>query len=138
MKKTIFILGLIFLTGLFYFCYNAYNRADKNIKDIPVDLKVSSSFLITEFVLDTKKAESLYSNKLLQISGKVKEITFLNNRNTLILQGQTEFESILCEIQITEEEKLKKLKKDQEVILKGICKGFLKDVIVLNCLLVDE
>ena len=69
--------------------------------------------------------------------GKVKEVSFLNNTNTIILLGD-ENSGIICDFSQNQTKEIKALTKNQTVIIKGIYKGFLKDVILLNCLLIND
>jgi len=75
----------------------------------------------------------LYAGKIIEVTGFIKEISFINNRNTIILNSSTETFGVICDLNKNQEDKIKQLKEDQKIRVKGICKGFLKDVILLNC-----
>ena len=80
-----------------------------------------------------EKSDSLYAGKIIEITGSIKEITFLNDRNTIILNSNSETFGVICDINPNQKEKINQLQKNQKIQIKGICKGFLKDVILLNC-----
>ena len=67
----------------------------------------------------------------------MKEITHLNNRITVILNSKNENFGVICDINTNQNEKIEQLKKHQKIRVKGICKGFLKDVIILNLPRID-
>ncbi|KGL64152.1 conserved hypothetical protein, tRNA-anti-like family [Polaribacter sp. Hel1_85] len=97
------------------------------------EASINSNDLIDSYILSEEKTDKLYSGKIIEVTGFVKEVTFLNNRNTVILYSQNKTSGIICDIHPSQIEKVKNLKEHQKIIVKGICKGFLKDVVLLNC-----
>ncbi|RKM87649.1 hypothetical protein D7036_24990, partial [Aquimarina sp. BL5] len=57
--------------------------------------------------------------------------------NTVILYGDNKYSGVLCDMQSDQTVGIRKLKKGQKIMLKGVCKGFLKDAILLNCMLIN-
>ena len=94
--------------------------------------------LITMFQDNEQLANDTYAEKILEVEGVVEEISFLNDRHTILLRGD-KFEQnfILCDMAIESKEKKRMIKGDT-IKLKGICKGYLLDVIMLNCVPIDE
>lgn len=131
-KSFIYIISvLLLMIGLFIFSFlvadkkhNAYSKAEINIE---------SNKLVNDFATNEKKAAVLYTNKLIEVSGTIKKITQLNTKNTVILNSINGNSGIICEL--NDSEKLIGLKVGQKILIKGICKGFLEDVILLNCYL---
>ncbi|WP_299601558.1 hypothetical protein [uncultured Aquimarina sp.] len=102
------------------------------------ELHLSSTSLVASFSTDEQSANDSYKNKILEVTGSIKEISYLNNRSTLILEGNTKTSSIICDIQPNHKMKLKKLREGDTITIKGVCKGYLKDVILLNCVLTNQ
>lgn len=135
-NKKSFFFAIIFLLLLLIgtLTFQLLIASENNYNASKVEICIQSNTLIEAFIDDEKKANDLYINKLLQVTGVVKEINFLNDKNTLILQSTNYSDSgIICDIHKSQIKKLTNIKKHQKVILKGICKGFLKDVILLDC-----
>ena len=124
---SVLLLGLFIL--LFYRTSNTYTAASK------AEINIKASALLNTYLSDEKKANNLYTNKLIKVSGVLKDITYLNNRTTVILENAMSSSGIICELNQEESSKLEKLEKGKKVKVMGICKGFLKDVILLNCYL---
>lgn len=99
------------------------------------ELNISSKNLVANFINDEERADTMFSGKIVEITWRVKEVTFLNNRNTVILYGQNTSSGIICDFGTNQLEEIKGLIKNQKITVKGVCKGFLKDVVILNCLL---
>nr|WP_246615870.1 OB-fold putative lipoprotein [Aquimarina litoralis] len=101
-------------------------------------MHTNSELLVDLYSKDEDKANSHYKNKIIEVTGIVKEISFLNNRNTILLKGNTTKSSVICDMQLNQTAILRKLKKDDVVKIKGVCKGYLKDVILLNCTFINQ
>lgn len=98
--------------------------------------RISAPQLVHSFVTNEVEASTIYKNKLIEIEGSVKNVNFLNGRITVFLNGEST-SSVLCDMTKSQLKVAKKLKEDQKVKLKGLCKGFLNDVIMLNCTLIN-
>tara|TARA_R110001592_G_scaffold8129_3_gene45032 strand:- start:1818 stop:2255 length:438 start_codon:yes stop_codon:yes gene_type:complete len=134
-KKITFlsIITLLLLVNGYYYILPMFKSSDKNLQNDLAELTVSSTNLINAYTINEEKSDRLYAGKIIEVSGFIKEISFLNNRNTIILNSNTETFGVICDVNPNQEEKIKLLKKHQKIRVKGICKGFLKDVILLNC-----
>ncbi len=119
----------------FYFGY--YKSSYKNIGNISAEVEISSSELVSSFMVNEKHANSIYRGKIIEVVGVIKEITFVNDRNTILLRGDNTYSSVLCDMKLNQTEEIKKLRKGQKIKIKGVCKGFLKDAILLHCMLIN-
>jgi hypothetical protein len=122
---------LLFITGLFLYQLLMVNK--KNYASSKPEIFIESVKLSNAYSNNEKKADKLYTNKLIEVHGSIKEITYLNNRTTIILNGNDNSSGIICDINKSQNKKLAGLQKNQKIHIKGICKGFLKDVVFLNC-----
>lgn len=138
-KKNIILLILISFLLLFgVYCYSKISKeAAINIKSASISYNLNTTDLIANFKDNKKSTNEKFTGKIVKIEGKVKEISFLNNTNTVILLGD-ENSGIICDFNQNQTKEIKALTKNQTVIIKGIYKGFLKDVILLNCLLMND
>lgn len=95
--------------------------------------------LITMFQDNEKLANDTYTEKIIEVEGVVEEISFLNNRHTILLRGDKFAENfILCDMAFKSKDGKERITKGDTLKLKGICKGYLLDVIMLNCVPIDE
>lgn len=139
MNKKRNIVLLVFSAVLIAFCIyiNSKLTAENyiDIENTSTELNITSNKLVASFTNNEEQADKMFSGKIVEITGRVKEVTFLNNRNTVILYGQNSTSGIICDFDTNQLEEIKSLSKNQKVTIKGVCKGFLKDVVILNCLL---
>ncbi|WP_343912349.1 OB-fold protein [Aquimarina litoralis] len=118
--------------------YVIFDEEHINVIATEPELHLSSRSLVASFSKNEQNANDNYKNKVVEVTGSIKEISYLNNRSTLILEGNTRSSSIICDIQPNHKMKLKKLKEGDTITIKGVCKGYLKDVILLNCVLTNQ
>lgn len=135
-KSYLLITLVIFLVTSSVFFYFIYNEPlAKNLEKVSSDVSLKSNKLVASFVSDEESSNKLYTGKIIEVEGFIKEISFLNDRETLILSSNSDNYGIICDLHTSQIEKMKTLKINQKIKVKGICKGFLKDVILLNCYL---
>ncbi|WP_299672263.1 hypothetical protein [uncultured Polaribacter sp.] len=135
-KKDIFVSSMVTLSILviiFYFVTVVFSEPERNLEKVSSEVSLNSNELVASFLTDEEKSNELYVDKILEVVGFVKEVTFLNKRITVLLYSKNNDAGIICDIDKNQIEKVKTLKKHQEIKIKGICKGFLKDVVLLNC-----
>jgi hypothetical protein len=134
-KNKIFLSTIIILSLIngYYFVVPYFKSSEKNLENETAELSISSKELVNAYIINEGKSDILYAGKIIEVTGFIKEISFINNRNTIILNSNNETFGVICDLNKNQEDKIKQLKKDQKIRLKGICKGFLKDVILLNC-----
>ncbi len=124
---------LVILLSILYFTEPFFKLGNKNIENEVTEHNLNASDLVNYYANNEAKANLLYTGKIIEITGTIKEISYLNDRNTIILNSNSETFGVICDINPNQKEKLHQLKQHQKIKVKGICKGFLKDVIFLNC-----
>lgn len=131
-KNYSLLLKSIFFIFLSFFIYKAlYPHFFRNVKNSNAVFFISAKDLVKQFNNNEQKSNLKYNNKIITIYGTVEKVSFLNNRKTIILTGNSKT-SIICDLDDNELIQLNTLKKNQQLYIKGICKGYLKDVILLN------
>lgn len=140
MKKRIHY-GLFITLSLVCICFLLkYLIFDQEMEETQ-EIQTYSFFHANQLLLESKakklNLESLIE-KAIEIEGEIKEIVYKHNTYSLILKGNDNKSYILCEMQADQNSKVSKLKQGENVKLKGILKGFLMDIILLNCIILDE
>lgn len=138
-KKAGSILAIIAITTLvsIWALYYIDKSPEKITPDTRVEVKISSADLLASFIEDESKANSDFVERVIEVKGVVKEVTFLNNRYTVLLQGQGEYACLICDMDEDEVDQINEVTIGDTITLKGVCKGFLMDAILLNCVLVN-
>ncbi|WP_161991980.1 OB-fold protein [Flagellimonas algicola] len=102
------------------------------------ELYMSANDLVD--LLEKKDGAGLLSaEKVIEITGAIKEINKKNNRLTVILHVQgKEHPSIICDMMEGQENLIKEFEPTDTLVIKGVFKGILKDAIFLNCVVSHE
>ncbi len=109
------------------------DSANKNLENETAALSLNAFDLVDNFTNNEEISNDLYAGKIIEVTGTIKEITHLNDRITVILNSNSDRFGVICDINPNQKGKIKQLQQLQKITVKGICKGFLKDVILLNC-----
>ncbi len=130
MKKLILLLVLLALGLGAYYGLSEYNRgleaADK------VDFSLSCQELFSAFENDENAANAKYLDKVVEISGTVQEVsTNKEGKVTVTLDGGMLF-GVTCEM-FDKNVNKQKFAKGNKIKLKGICTGYLSDVVLVRC-----
>lgn len=113
------------------------NKPHPNIHSATTVTITRADFLTELYLENEETANHNFKEKVIEVTGVVKQINFLNQRKNIILKGTNNNTSVLCDLESEPKNNLSKLKVGQQIKIKGMCKGFLKDVILLNCMLVN-
>lgn len=137
-KKLTLVVAIftIIIVGLTCFIYY-YNKPHVNVKKSEAAFVLKAENLIKEYRDDEIKTSEKYSENIIQVRGKVFEVSTLKGNSVITLKDENSESSIICHMLPDENMKALKLEKGQEVDIKGICTGYLLDVIIVRCTLVE-
>jgi len=137
MKKISIYILIIGLLGIFI-GYKMYNKPHINVAKKSVDINITANTLLADFSSDETKANTKYLDKIIAVKGMVTNIEFNGEKVAISLQTEDDFGSVVCYLVKDEFKKSAEIKEGQEVILKGICTGFLMDVILVKCVIINS
>ena len=137
-KNYIAIIIISLITIGLFIAFNMYNKPHVNIITAKADVIVTAQVLLDGFVKDETLANANYANKVVEVSGEIYEIKAENGNSIIALKHENGISSILCHMAPEENLKVLKLKKEGTVTVKGICTGYLLDVILVRCILVQK
>jgi len=79
--------------------------------------------------------DSLKTERIVEVTGWVKETNLMNGRITVLLKGNDEGPPyIICDMVSHQRKVVSLLKPNDSVKIKGMYKGYLKDAVFLNCI----
>lgn len=108
-----------------------YNKPHVDVAKTAANYKLSSNDLLDEFILDETIADKKFANKIVEITGVIQNVSTTKGKGIITLKG-TEA-NVICQLNEKENQKIMRLKKDQNITIKGQCSGFLLDVMLVNC-----
>ncbi len=110
-----------------------------DLSKLNADFKVEASALINEFQQNETAATAKYSEKVLEINGKLAAKSKLEN-GTYLLVLEDEMQGISCQLDSTWAKSnlavIQELQTGQPVKVKGMCKGYLMEIKVSSAVIV--
>lgn len=138
-KKWIIALVLIAIVAAAGVAYYMYNKPHADIAGMKTDHMLTASELYASFDENEKVANEEYLNKVIEVSGKVVGIEQSNEGNkTFILEGGGLMGGVKCEMDTHSQHDLDQVSTGDKVTLKGICTGYLMDVVMVRCILIPN
>ncbi|MCK5440520.1 MAG: hypothetical protein KAJ23_01390 [Maribacter sp.] len=137
-KKFKIILGflLVAIVSLLISIYY-YNKPDVNVVKTNAAFVLTAKNLIEEYSADETSTNKKYTEKVIQVNGMVHEITTLKGNSIITIGNADQESSIICHMLSNQSQKALQLVKGQKISVKGVCTGYLLDVIMVRCILVE-
>ena len=137
-KKYILVAIIVLITIGLFISLKMYNKPHVNIKTAKSEVIVTAQGLLESYQNDETLSNIHYANKLVEVTGEIHENTAENGNSIIALKDANGVASILCHMAPEENLKVLKLKKEGTITIKGICTGYLLDVILVRCILVSK
>ena len=135
MRKIFFTLGcglVVALAGTLLYI----NKPPRNVAS-ETGIPVTAQDLYTKFTTNEPQANQTYLNKVLQVSGQVLEVKATPNAGKVVVlnTGDPLF-GIACTINQVDAP-AQQVKPGEKITVKGICTGYLSDVVLTNSYLIN-
>ncbi|WP_158841827.1 OB-fold protein [Polaribacter sp. L3A8] len=131
-KNKIIISILIIVISVVFAVYKVYNKPHVNVADTKSEITLTADKIINDFSLDETKANGLYLDKIIKVYGKIDKLNLVKEKGIITLKTKDDFGSVLCHLSEKGTKKMSLLKEGQSISIKGICTGYLLDVILVN------
>lgn len=132
MKKYIIVIAVLIVVaaGIAYRMYNKPHRDPASESAI----EINATELFRAYENNEAEANTLYLDKVLAVSGNVAEVTTNQEGMTVII---LETESPMFGVSCTMESATLTAKPGDRIIIKGICTGYLSDVVIIKGTVVE-
>lgn len=126
-KKIVIALGIIGAIGGGIGFY-MFNKPLESTMSMKPDYSFEPSVLLTAFTEDEVAANNKYLDKVIEVKGKVQKVEKADDKLTIYLETENLMSSIIFQMEDAGVE----CEKGEEVVLKGICTGYLMDVVLVR------
>lgn len=133
MKKSYIIIILIIILSVVWVVFRMYNKPHRDPLS-EVSIKISATELFRSYENDEAAANGLYLDKVVEVSGKISEITTNQELKPIV---SLETENPMFGVRCTMESPTINVKRGDSVTVKGICTGYLSDVVIIKATLVE-
>ena len=131
-KYSLVGLALALLVGG-YVGYKMWNKPHRDVVDAKADVTLEATALFNQFSTDEAAANSQYLDKIVQVCGTVAQVSNENNVVTIQLEAGDLLGGVLCELDNLSEHARTDFQVGEKVCFKGICTGYLTDVVLNRC-----
>jgi len=129
------LLAIVIIAGLY--AYREYNRKPADLSTVDSQIKISADSLVIKFEKDEQKANLLYLGKPIEVTGLIAEIN--NQQDTLVtiaLGKKEDMHKVSCLLDANHTNEIKRYKVGDNIMLRGICNGYLLDVELNRCVII--
>jgi ATP-dependent 26S proteasome regulatory subunit len=136
-KNLLFILiAALFISlcaGGWYMYTQILNPKHREIQEEKA-ININAEELYQSFLSDEKAANAAYLEKVIEISGKVGSVgKNADSSQVIFIQTSDPVFGVNCTMEV----KAENLKLGDSVRLKGICSGFINDVVLIRCHVIE-
>jgi tRNA_anti-like len=111
--------------------YKMWTKPHRNVEETKA-ITVAATKLTTEYEANEPEANSEYLDKVLEVTGEINEISKNQKGETVITLKGTDMGGIICTLEgATPAE----TKPGATVVVRGICTGYLTDVVLVRCII---
>ena len=138
MKIKNIIIGtlLLGLVGAFV-AYKMYNKPHVSVANSKSEISLTADKILNDFSLDEKLSNLKYLGKIIEVKGVISEINIEKEKGIITLETNDDFGSILCHLSEETTKRMSVLQEGQVITVKGICTGYLMDVILVKCEIIN-
>ncbi len=135
-KYRFFLVAALFMAVIVgLYGYGEYNRSLPDTHYMKPAFKLEASTFIKQFETDESKANAKYADKTISVHGVAHTVQTTDTTATVFLNDGYSGTSVVCQFGREGNEEIKDLKKGDLVTIKGICSGYLMDVVMVRCVL---
>jgi len=129
MKKLVvplLVLAAIFIGIGFYM----YNKPVESLDNKKADVTVTADQLVADYEANEQAANDKYLGKVVQVSGKVAQVTSEDGKNKVVFETANPISGVITELE--EGNDAEGINAGEEATVKGMCSGYLSDVILVR------
>jgi tRNA_anti-like len=128
--KTIFWVVLLFIIAAAAYAWIfVWNKPATNVLTSTA-IKIPANDLFDAYLKNEQEANTLYLEKILEVTGEIMNVSVNAEGSTVVL---LKTKDSMFGVNCTLEQKAIVMKEGEQVTLKGICTGYLTDVVLIRC-----
>jgi len=136
-KKFNYILTFLgMLAVMLFFVLKQMNKEHIDVNKSAPNMIIAVDEILSDYQNDEEQANSRFTDKIVQLKGVISKISTQNDYVSVTLMSPNFDATVICSFQSEESLDIIKYKEGDEISLKGICKGYLLDVVLVNCVII--
>lgn len=134
-QKKAILISLLFvaLLGSAYTWFFVWNKPQQNIQQASA-ISMNATDLFNAYSLNETEANKTYINKVIAVTGEVSNVsTNAEGKTVVLLKSDDLMFGVNCTL-----EEAAPIRNGETITLKGLCTGFLTDVVLIRCYKIDD
>lgn len=132
-KQSISIALILFIVTIII-VINYYNKPHINVETESADYTLSVQELVEAYTIDETHADNLYSNKIIEVTGFI-DTSYIEYDDLVVILKNKKQENVIVTCRADQQHRINDLKNGQLISVKGICAGYITDVIMTDCII---
>jgi len=112
-----------------------FKKSDSSVKNSKAEYEIEATQILNQFETNEELANTQYLGKVIIVSGTLESFKETNDISLYIKQ-ETDMSGILCSFDKSAID-ITKLQTGSQIKVKGICTGYLIDVVLNKCVLAE-
>lgn len=133
-KKNLIFLAVIvigLIVGTIVYLYT-FRKADLSVASRKADIEINASELLKKFTDNETSANAEFLDKVIVVNGLIDKISEDSTEISVYLKSPEDMAGVMCGFNKTTIDK-STLKSGSNIRIKGICTGYLMDVVLNKC-----
>ena len=114
--------------------YYLYNKPIDSLENVKPSAVLSADSIFQLYEQNEVKSNELYLNKVISVSGKIQNVLSDTSGVAITLQTSSGLFGVTCKMDQTDLD-ISQYSEGQTVKVKGLCTGYLMDVILIRCVM---
>lgn len=133
MRKTLLIIISLLLIGALATGIYLWNKPHKNLQKATADITITAPELMAAFNEDETAANAKYLDKVVAVTGKVRESVTSGDVTIISLEAEDELGAVTCELDRFRKQDAISVSAGEQITVKGLCSGKTIDVVLVQC-----
>lgn len=134
-KKLVWSVILLVILTVSAYLYKEYNRKPADLLNATPVFSLSATDLVNDFETDEAAANKKYLDKIIQVSGVLSSVS--NQQDTLVnITVGDGMHKVGCKLDNNHTDNIQQYQVSKNIIVKGICTGYLMDVELNRCVII--
>jgi hypothetical protein len=115
--------------------YKEYTRKLPDTNKLQAAFNIKATDLLREFEINEAKATAQYSGQVISVRGIIGSVQATDSSGTVFLNEGNSMSSVMCQFDKKNFQEKLDLQEGELITIKGVCSGYLMDVIMVRCVL---
>lgn len=131
---TLFLVGIISAAAAWLYIFK---KSESNVSSRKVDIEISARELISRFETDENLANRDFLDKVILVSGNIESVSEDSLGISIYLKNSDEIAGVICSFSKGSFD-TKYIAAGNPIKVKGLCTGYLMDVVLNKCVIVEK